>query len=111
MPAYGKRTPFTRAAFTEFEKCFGDDPNGKSKRVDQGEEGRFRVFSRDEITKRGDNLDISWLHDESVSRVEDLPEPDLIAAEITLALKTALEEMEELTALLDATEQATEEAA
>jgi type I restriction enzyme M protein len=111
MPAYGKRTPFTRAAFVDFEKCFGDDPNGQSKRVDQGEEGRFRVFSRDEITKRGDNLDISWLHDESVSRVEDLPEPEVVAAEITLALKTALEEMEELTSLLEVNEQVAEEAA
>jgi type I restriction enzyme M protein len=111
MPAYGKRTPFTREAFTEFEKCFGEEPYGKSKRTDLGEEGRFRSFSREDIEKRGDNLDISWLHDESTTRVGDLPEPDEIAAEITLQLKTALEEMEALTALLEGTEQAEEAAA
>jgi type I restriction enzyme M protein len=108
MPAYGKRTPFTKDAFKEFSECFGDDPYGKSKREDQGEEGRFRCFSREEIEKRGDNLDISWLHDENVTRVGDLPEPDEIAVEITLQLRTALEEMEALSGLLEGTESMSE---
>ncbi len=103
VPAYGKRTPFTKAAFTEFEKCFGDDPYGKSKREDQGEEGRFRVYSREEIAKRGDNLDISWLHDDDVTRAGDLPEPAEIAAEIASQLTTALQEMQALSELLEGT--------
>ncbi|HQY64639.1 MAG TPA: N-6 DNA methylase, partial [Polyangiaceae bacterium] len=65
MPSFGKRTPFTRAHFAEFEKAYGADPLGKSKRKDQGETGRFRKFTREEIAKRGENLDISWLRDES----------------------------------------------
>ncbi len=59
-PSFGKRTPFTRAHFADFEKAFGADPLGKSKRKDQGETGRFRKFTREEIAKRGDNLDITW---------------------------------------------------
>lgn len=96
MPSFGKRTPFTRGHFADFEKAFGADPHGKSKRKDQGEEGRFRKFTREEIAKRGDNLDVSWLKDDSVTDHADLPEPDVIAAEIVGQLQVALEEMQAL---------------
>jgi type I restriction enzyme M protein len=96
MPNFGKRTPFTRAHFTEFEKAYGSDPHGKAKRKDQGEAGRFRKFTREDIAKRGDNLDISWLKDDSVTDHADLPEPDIIAAEIVAQLQIALEEMQAL---------------
>ncbi|XXV32462.1 N-6 DNA methylase [Sorangium sp. So ce1389] len=96
MPSFGKRTPFTRAHFAEFEKAFGSDPYGKSKRKDQGEAGRFRRFTRDEIKARGDNLDIAWLKDESVHGADDLPEPEEIATEILEKLRVATHEIERL---------------
>jgi type I restriction enzyme M protein len=92
-PAFGKRTPLTRAHFGEFEKAFGEDSLGKSKRKDQGESGRFRKFTREEIAKRGDNLDVTWLKDESVTDHANMPEPEEIAAEIVKQLQTALDEM------------------
>jgi len=95
-PSFGKRTPLTRAHFAEFDKAYGGDPHGKAKRKDQGEEGKFRKFTREEIAKRGDNLDITWLRDDSVADHNDLAEPDVIAAEIVAQLKVALEEMEAL---------------
>lgn len=95
-PAFGKRTPLGREHFADFEEAFGDDPLGKSKRKDQGESGRFRKFAREDIAKRGDNLDISWLKDDSVREHADLPEPDEIASEIVTQLQTALEEMQAL---------------
>jgi type I restriction enzyme M protein len=95
-PSFGKRTPFTRAHFADFEKVYGEDPLGKSRRKDQGETGKFRKFTREEIGKRGDNLDISWLKDDSVTDHADLAEPEVIAAEIVALLKTAMEEMEGL---------------
>jgi type I restriction enzyme M protein len=101
MPSFGKRIPLTRTHFREFEGCFGDDPNGGSLRVDLGEYGRFRCFTREEMAKRGENLDISWLRDESLQLGDDLPEPAEIAAAIMVKLQTAMEEMEALTALLD----------
>lgn len=101
MPSFGKRTPLKREHFKEFEKTFGDDPLGLSPRTDEGEEGRFRKFTREEIKKRGDNLDITWLQDDSIERAEDLPEPDEIAAEIVANLQTAMEEMEALAELLE----------
>ncbi len=53
MPSFGKRTPFTREHFAEFEEAFGDDPYGRAPRKDQGEEGRFRRFTREQIAAAG----------------------------------------------------------
>jgi type I restriction enzyme M protein len=100
MPSFGKRNPLTRGHFAGFEEAFGEDPLGRSPRADQGPEGRFRSFSREEIRQRDDNLNIAWLPDEDGGRHEDLPEPDEIAAAITAKLQEALSEMEELTSLL-----------
>lgn len=102
-PAFGKRTPFMREHFSAFEKAFGDDPLGKAKRKDEGEAGRFRKFTREEITKRGENVDITWLKDDGHHSAEDLPEPDEIAAEIVLNLQTAMAEMEALQQALGGT--------
>jgi type I restriction enzyme M protein len=96
MPSFGKRTPLTREHFADFEKAYGPDPLGKSKRKDQGEEGRFRKFSREEIGGRGDNLDISWLKDVNATGADDLGTPEEIAAEIVEKLRAAMAEMEAL---------------
>lgn len=104
MPSFGVRTPLTHGHFVDFEKAFGKKPDGTSKRTDEGEAGRFRSFNRDVLTKRGENLDISWLKDENASNREDLPEPDVIAAMIRERLATAMEEMDALTALLEVEE-------
>ncbi|WP_341531829.1 N-6 DNA methylase (plasmid) [Nostoc sp. UHCC 0302] len=106
MPSFGKRIPLTRQHFSEFEQCYGDDPNGNSPRVDQEEDGRFRCFTREQITKRNDNLDISWLRDESLQSGDNLPEPEVIAAEIMEKLRIATKEMESLMILLEGEEAA-----
>lgn len=96
MPSFGKRTPLTRAHFAEFEAAFGEDPYGQAARVDQGEAGRFRRFTREQIAARGDNLDVSWLREEGSGNGDDLPEPEVIAAEIMEKLRVAMEAMEGL---------------
>lgn len=105
MPQFGKRTPLTRAHFAEFEKAFGKKTDGSSKRTDTGLEGRFRHFSRDDITVRGDSLDISWLKDDSDTAAGDLPEPAVLAQQAITELEGALEELrgilEELGAEVD----------
>lgn len=101
MPSFGKRTPLTFEHFADFITCYGDDPNGTAPRTDQGEEGCWRCFSREFITQRGENLDISWLRDESLQSADDLPEPEEIAATIMEKLAIAMMEMEALTALLE----------
>lgn len=104
MPAFGKRTPLTHDHFTEFEKSFGKKSDGTSKRTDQGPEGRFRSFSREDVKKRGDNLDLSWLKDEDGNNHEELPEPEELAAMIRERLAAAIEEVDALTALLEGEE-------
>ena len=100
MPKFGKRTPLTRGHFAEFEAAYGPDPYGTSPRNDQGETGRFRVFSRDWISERGDSLDISWLKDDNAEDAADLPEPALLAREAMDELNGALAELEAILAEL-----------
>jgi len=97
MPAFGKTRPLTLKDFEAFEAAFGADPYGKAERTDQGESGRFRCFTREQIKGRNDNLDITWLRDENGDIEERLTEPEDIAAAIMGHLRAALEEIEGLT--------------
>jgi len=106
MTNFGKRTPLSAEHFQDFIKAYGNDQHGKSKRKDQGETGRFRCFTRADIAKRNDSLDITWLQDDSVRRGDDLPEPAEIADEILAQLSIATEEMQELARLLGKTVEA-----
>ena len=94
MPNFGKTRTLTTADFEPFIEAFGDDPLGHAKRKDEGETGRFRKFTRAEITKRNDNLDITWLRDDVEVVEEGLTEPEDIAAAILGHLRAALEEIE-----------------
>jgi type I restriction enzyme M protein len=94
-PKFGKRTPLTRASFADFEGCFGEDPNGERMRTDQGEDGRFRRFSREWIAQeKGDSLDIAWLKDENADDAVELPEPAVLAREAVAELNDAIGELE-----------------
>jgi len=94
MNVFGKTRPLTVADFEPFEKAFGKDPLGEAKRKDEGEEGRFRFYSREKIKARHDNLDIVWLRDTSNDPEDEMTEPDELAVAIASHLKNALEEIE-----------------
>jgi len=96
MPAFGKTSPLTEAHFKEFEVAFGNDPNGREARQDQGDEGRFRSFSREEIRAEGDNLNISWLRDTGTDPEDALTEPEEFISAIRTHLTEALTEIEAL---------------
>lgn len=100
MPAFGKTRPLAAADFAAFEAAYGDDPNGAAPRADEGPEGRFRYFSRADITARNDNLDITWLRDDSGAAEDDLSDPEDIAAAILGHLRAALAEVEAVDAEL-----------
>ncbi|MGJ8657008.1 MAG: N-6 DNA methylase [Akkermansiaceae bacterium] len=95
-PSYGKRTLFEEKELTPFEEAFGDCPHGTAKRKDQGEKGNFRVYSRADITKRNENLDITWLRDDSTTAAEDLPAPEIIADDIKKNLEQAIKAISKL---------------
>ncbi|WP_116125848.1 class I SAM-dependent DNA methyltransferase [Lewinella sp. IMCC34183] len=66
-------------------------PGNRAARTEEPE-GRWRKFSYDEIVARDKtNLDIFWLRDESLTDLENLPEPDVLAEEIIESLEAALE--------------------
>jgi type I restriction enzyme M protein len=62
-------------------------------------QGRCRPYSYDDIIKQDKcSLDIFWLRDESLEDSDNLPDPDVIAAEIVEDLKAALEQFAEIQA-------------
>ena len=59
--------------------------------------GRWRKFTYDEIVQRDKtNLDIFWLKDQSLADLENLPEPDVLAAEIIEGIEAALDGFREV---------------
>lgn len=76
----------------DFVKCY--NPKNRFKR---NESERFKKFTYDEIIARDKtNLDISWLKDESLGDLENLPEPDAIALEIIENVEAGLASFKEI---------------
>jgi type I restriction enzyme M protein len=94
MDSFGKTRILSLTDFAPFEAAYGADPYGKAPRVEQGELGRFRYFSRAQIAERGDNLDIAWLRDTSADPEDELREAEELAAAIAGHLRAALDEIE-----------------
>ncbi|WP_237480595.1 N-6 DNA methylase [Lichenibacterium dinghuense] len=105
QPAYGKTRPLTVTDFAAFEAVYGDDPNGGAVRRDEGEAGRFRCFTREQVAARNDNLDIAWLRDTEADAEEGLTEPEDIAAAIIGHLRAALADIEALSDEVESDEQ------
>jgi type I restriction enzyme M protein len=98
-----KQNPLKRADLDEFVECY--KPGERHKRQEtwseESEGGRWRAFSYEEITKRDKlNLDIFWLRDESLEDSENLPEPEVLAAQIVEDLQAALAAFEAIQAEL-----------
>jgi type I restriction enzyme M protein len=90
-----KQNPLTRADLDEFVACYR--PENRHERMGTWSEaepqGRWRAVGIDELMARDKvNLDIFWLRDESLEDSANLPEPDVLAAEIVEDLQAALEQ-------------------
>jgi type I restriction enzyme M protein len=99
-----KERPLTAQHFAEFEKCYGSDPNGQAERIDLGMEGRFRKFHISEIKERDFKLDITWLKDESLEDANDLPEPEVLAAEAISELEAVVDDLRDILQLIEVNE-------
>ncbi len=87
-----KTNPLTRADLDDFVKCYNPD-----NRFERKETERFKSFSYDDLTARDKtSLDIFWLKDESLSDLENLPEPDQIAEEIIENIEAGLNSFKEV---------------
>ena len=82
----------THTHLEDFIKCYNPE-----NRLDRSESERFKSYTYDELLKRDKaNLDITWIRDASLEATENLPEPEILAAEIIENLRSALEEFEAL---------------
>ncbi len=93
-----KDRPLTEAHFAAFEKTFGTNPNGTSKRE---ESERFRRFHISDIKERDYKLDITWIKDESLEDADDLPEPDILASEAITELEAVVDDLREIIGLIE----------
>ena len=80
-----KKSPLTFEDLADFIQCY--NPENRNLRTETwseaNPEGRWRRFTYDEIIARDKtNLDIFWIKDKSLTDLDNLPEPDEIAAEI-----------------------------
>jgi len=93
-PILGEYLHLTREHLRPFEMVYGDDPLGKAPRQNEGEEGNWRCFSRDELAKQGDRLDLCWLENEE--------RRNTVNDEISALLDDTVSDLEALTLLLAA---------
>jgi type I restriction enzyme M protein len=94
-----KTNPLTRADLDDFVNCFHADNRFERKPTwtPGNESGRWRSYTYDELAARDKvNLDIFWLRDESLEDSANLPDPDVLAKEITEDLRSALAQFESL---------------
>ena len=96
-----KQNPLRRAAPRRLRRRPTCPARTAAERV---ESERWKSFTYDELVARDKaNLDITWLRDESLEDVDNLPAPEIIAREIVEDLTAALAEFEAVAAALEAT--------
>jgi type I restriction enzyme M protein len=111
-----KTDPLKREDLDEFVACYlgnnrgegaaptvGGSPSGRFNRQptwsEKSPDGRWRAFDYEDLINRDKaSLDIFWLKDESLSDSDNLPAPEVIAAEIVEDLEAALEQFREILA-------------
>jgi len=81
----------------DFVKCYNPQ-----NRHDRKETERFHVFTYEELMQRDKvNLDIFWLKDESLEDSANLPDPAILAREITENLESALDQFTTISQALE----------
>jgi type I restriction enzyme M protein len=94
-----KTNPLKRADLDDFVSCYHAENRHVRKETE-----RFKSFSFEDLLKRDKvNLDIFWLKDESLEDSANLPDPDVIAAEIAEDLQAALDQFSQIAADLQGT--------
>jgi type I restriction enzyme M protein len=99
-----KKKPMTTTDLAEFVKLY--NPRNRHKRAETwsevmtgstSPEGRWRKFTYEEILARDKtNLDIFWLKDKSLTDLDNLPDPDILASEIIENIESGLNSFKEI---------------
>ena len=91
-----KERPLTPEIFEDFEKQYGDNPNGSAKRI---ETERFKKFQLSDIEKRGYKLDVSWIKDDN-SNHDFIDTPEELAQMAIDELKDIIKDLESVLKLV-----------
>jgi type I restriction enzyme M protein len=97
-----KKNPLKFEDLRDFITCYLPDNINKRKETwhpDSNPEGRWRKFSYADITARDKtSLDITWIKDKSLTDLDNLPDPDVLAEEIIENLEAGIESFKEIMA-------------
>ena len=99
-----KKNPLNVESLRDFITCYNPKNRHKRKETwsEANPEGRWRKFDYDDIIARDKtSLDISWLKDNSLADLDNLPDPDVLAAEIIENLEAGLESFKTIVAALN----------
>jgi len=87
-----KQNPITYEDFEDFIECYKPGNRGAREETE-----RFKKYDYEELLERDNvSLDVTWLQDDSLQDVEDLPEPEVLANDITENLQAALDQFEQV---------------
>ena len=90
MTNFGKRNQLTMAHFEDFMKAFVTEERSEI------QDERWNKFSREEIEKKNDSLDIGLIADDSLSSYDNLPDPIESAEEAIVKLQQAMDLLNEV---------------
>ena len=99
-----KQKPLSTENLEEFVKLYNPENIYKRQETwsEENPEGRWRKYSYQEIIERDKtSLDIFWLKDDSLTDLENLPDPDILASEIITNLEAGLESFREIMETLE----------
>lgn len=89
-----KKNPIRAENLAEFVECYKPVNRHTRKETFDAEsnpDGRWRKFAYDEIVARDKtSLDITWVKDQSLADLDNLPDPDILAADIVENIESAL---------------------
>ncbi|MFA5780370.1 MAG: class I SAM-dependent DNA methyltransferase [Elusimicrobiota bacterium] len=99
-----KKKPLRPEHLFEFCECYLSKKReeGKKTRSKKNPEGRWRKYSYKEIIARDKiNLDITWLKDDDLIDLENLPEPNILLGNIIENVESALESFKTMKETID----------
>jgi type I restriction enzyme M protein len=99
-----KKSPLTFDDLKEFVELYNPENrhNRKETWSEDNPAGRWRKYSYEEITNRDKtSMDIFWIKDDSLTDLDNLPDPDILANEIVENIEAGLESFREIVSGLE----------
>jgi type I restriction enzyme M protein len=95
-----KKNPLKLEDLADFISCYNPENINKRKETYHPEtnpEGRWRKYTYNEIVERDKtSLDITWIIDKSLTDLDNLPDPDVLAEQIIDNLQSGIESFKEI---------------